>query len=128
MALLVDQTVLCFLSNHLLAACEPDGLQGEYGRNLGNRPPGDVARIAEFFNDAATWLNRPASLLALPTEDDDLDQAVYLICCHSVPLDRSRPAKSSIRDLFSFHYDLDTGKPPANGDLLPDSKCFAVPS
>lgn len=114
---LVDETVLCFYRTDLLADRQNrTAFKAKYGRELAKPTTWqDVARIAEFFHDKPRpGLSRPCpSLPALPTDDDGLDRAFYLVAApfvrQSVKEDANQ--KVSMRDLFSFHYDVGTGKP-----------------
>jgi multiple sugar transport system substrate-binding protein len=114
---LVDQTVICFYRADLFAdPAHRSAFKAKYGRELGKPTTWqDVVRIAEYFNGKPRpGLNRPcASLSSLPTDDDGLDRAFYLAAAPFVRRSIKEDAnqKVSIRDLFSFHYDLETGKP-----------------
>jgi multiple sugar transport system substrate-binding protein len=114
---LVGQTVLCFYRTDLLADRQNrEAFKAKHGREL-TKPATwqDVERIAEFFHDKPRpGLGRPcASLTALPADDDGLDQAFYLTVAPFVrrTIKEDVNEKISLRDLFSFHYDLVSGKP-----------------
>ncbi len=114
---LADEAMLCFYRTDLLT--DPKNLaafKAKFGRDL-TAPTSwqDVERIAEFFHGKPrSGLDRPcASLTALPKDDDGLDRLYYLIAAPFVrqAMNEFKVTKTSRRELFSFHYDVETGKP-----------------
>jgi multiple sugar transport system substrate-binding protein len=114
---LVDEAVFCLYRNDLLT--DPSArsqFKAKFGRELTSPATWqDILRIAEFFQGKPRpGIERPcASLPPLPKDDNSLDRMFYLVAApfvrHAVREDRMSTA--SPRNLFSFHYDLDTGKP-----------------
>ncbi|HEV8059410.1 MAG TPA: hypothetical protein VGP68_06040 [Gemmataceae bacterium] len=114
---LADEAMLCFYRTDLLS--DPKNrtdFKAKYGREL-TAPATwqDIERIAEFFQGKLRpGLDRAcSSLTALPKDDDGLDRLYYLIAAPFVrqAMNEYKVTKTSPRELFSFHYDVDTGKP-----------------
>ena len=114
---LADDPTFCFWRTDLLA--DPKN-RAEFKTRFGHdlTPPTtwqDVERIAQFFHGKPRpGLERPcASLTALPKDDDGLDRAFYLVAAPFVrkAIREDHLGKTSPRSLFSFHYDVETGKP-----------------
>jgi multiple sugar transport system substrate-binding protein len=114
---LADEPIFCFWRTDLLSDVKNRAaFKAKFGRDL--TPPAtwqDVERIAQFFQgQPRPGLARPcASLTALPKDDDGLDRAFYLIAAPFVrqAIREDHVADTSPRLLFSFHYDVETGKP-----------------
>jgi multiple sugar transport system substrate-binding protein len=103
---------LCFYRADLFRAPEHRAaFQKKYGREPAAPATWEeFADLAEYFRGAQ---GRP-SLPPLPAGDDDLDQEFYAV---AVPL--CRPAVRDVEskpgeDVFSFHFQLDTGVPWIN--------------
>jgi ABC-type glycerol-3-phosphate transport system substrate-binding protein len=114
---LADEAMVCCYRSDLLADERyRTEFKAKYGREL--VPPAtwqDITRIAEFFqNKPRPGIDRACpSLPPLPKDDDRLDRMFYLAAAPFVrqAVLEDRMASASPRNLFSFHYDLDTGKP-----------------
>jgi multiple sugar transport system substrate-binding protein len=107
--------LLCFYRQDLFQdTAHRDAFKRKYSRDLG--PPAtweQFLQIAEYFhNQLRPGINRRCpSLPPLPDNPDDLDELFY---CVAVPSARRAvreddPHPPSTVELFSFHYDLETG-------------------
>ncbi len=111
-----EAMVCCYRSDVLAEERNRSEFKARFGREL--TPPAtwqDITRIAEFFhNKPRPGIDRAcASLPPLPKDDDGLDRMYYLAAAPFVrqAVNEDRMAGASPRNLFSFHYDLDSGKP-----------------
>jgi multiple sugar transport system substrate-binding protein len=119
---LADEAMLCYFRSDLLAdESNRKTFQAKFGRPLSAPATWqDVQRIAEFFhNKPRPGISSPCpSLPPLPRDDDGLDRMYYLAAAPFVrqAVREDRMSTASPRKLFSFHYDLDTGKPLLHTD------------
>jgi multiple sugar transport system substrate-binding protein len=112
---LLGESPLCFYRTDLL----DDPAAGEEFRKQTGKPLTppttweDFARVAEFFRGRKTAGLAETPLPPLPDDPEALDRLFYQTAAPFVRLgDLGKPAeKADDADLFSFHYDLKTGKP-----------------
>jgi multiple sugar transport system substrate-binding protein len=112
---LLGESPLCFFRTDLL---DDPATKEEFRKQTGKAlaPPvtwEDVARIAEFFRGRKATGLGDTSLPPLPSDPESLDRMYYQTATPFVRLDDrgKRTEKADDADLFSFHYDLKTGKP-----------------
>ena len=114
---LADEPTFCFWRTDLFADAKNQAeFKTKYGHDLAAPATWqEVERIAQFFHGKPRpGLARPcASLPALPKDDDGLDRAFYLVAAPLVrkAIREDQMGKTSFKLLFSFHYDIETGKP-----------------
>lgn len=117
---LLGDGLLCFYRDDLLQdPAHREAYRKQHGRDLA--PPetwDDFAAIAAYFHDQKRpGLDRPcAALPPLPASDDDLDRQFFTpaasVVRRAVGGDQAKPPAA---ELFSFHYDFETGQPRVAG-------------
>jgi ABC-type glycerol-3-phosphate transport system substrate-binding protein len=119
--LLGESPLCCYRSDLLKSPTHQDALRKLLGRDLDAPATWEqFAQLAEYFRRHGPD-DRPApSLPPLPRGDDDLDRLFYTVAAgfarRAVPSDEPVPSDEAGRarhqdDVFSFHYDLKTGRP-----------------
>jgi multiple sugar transport system substrate-binding protein len=109
--LLGEAPVCCYRKDWLEDAAARAAFRRQHDRDLG--PPASweqFAQVAEFF----TARSGAPSLPPLPADDAALDRLFYDVAApyarRAVPVDEPQ-ARSHAEEIFSFHYDLNTGRP-----------------
>lgn len=112
---LLGESPLCFYRTDLLS--DPGHRQDYHNQHQRQLEPPetwqDFLRIAEFFKGRAAAGLDDSSLPPLPTSDEALDRLFYQTAAPFVrrAIYEAPAVKPSDADLFSFHYDLTSGKP-----------------
>lgn len=111
---LLGESPLCFYRTDLLGdAAAAEEFRKQFGKALA--PPAtweDFARIAEFFRGRKAAGLGEASLPPLPADPEALDRLFYQAAAPYVrPAEAGRAGEKEDADLFSFHYDLQSGRP-----------------
>jgi multiple sugar transport system substrate-binding protein len=116
---ILGDALVCYYREDLLQdAGHREAFKGKFGRDLA--PPRtweEFADLAEFFH-GRDWTGgkTPAfSLPPLPKDDDGLDREFFAVAaCFARRAVREDEKSSPGTELFSFHYELDTGIPRIN--------------
>src|SRR6185437_4076999 len=112
---LVGESPLCCYRRDLLEnPAHKTAFREKFGRELTAPATWEqFAQIAEYFQQKAKGQSEP-SLPPLPRDVADLDRLFYTVAAgfarRAVPADEARRADHQ-DDMFSFHYDLKTGRP-----------------
>src|SRR6185437_11036540 len=112
---LVGESPLCCYRRDLLEnPAHKTAFREKFGRELTAPATWEqFAQIAEYFQQKAKGQSEP-SLPPLPRDAADLDRLFYTVAAafarRAVPADEARRADHQ-DDMFSFHYDLKTGRP-----------------
>jgi multiple sugar transport system substrate-binding protein len=114
---LIGDASLCFYRADLLSdRGNQSAFTAKYGRPLtAPRTWEDFALVAEFFHgQKRPGIDKPSpSLPPLPTSDEDLEREFYVIAASFArrAAREDEPQPPPRRELFSFHYDLESGDP-----------------
>ncbi len=113
--LLGESPLCCYRADLLKAPAHQAALRKLFGRDLDG--PADweqYAQLAEYFRDHGVAGRSGPSLPPLPRADADLDRLFYTVAAgfarRAVRDDEERDTYRS-DDVFSFHYDLQSGQP-----------------
>ncbi|MGH7172799.1 MAG: ABC transporter substrate-binding protein [Gemmataceae bacterium] len=110
-----EAPLCCYRADLLNAAAHQAVLRKLFGRVLdGPATWEQFAQLAEYFRDHRVEGRSHPSLPPWPASDAGLDRLFYTVAAafarRAVPSDEARrPDREN--DLFSFHYDLNTGQP-----------------
>jgi multiple sugar transport system substrate-binding protein len=119
---LVGESLLCcYRADWFQDAAVQSAFAKQFGRKLDAPATWEqFAWLAEYFRAHAPSASGPAgdrvSLPSLPRSDTDLDRLFYTVAAgfarRAVPADMGRRGNAQNEDdVFSFHYDLKTGRP-----------------
>jgi multiple sugar transport system substrate-binding protein len=113
--LLGESDVCCYRTDLFDDPAHRAAFRAKYQRDLG--PPTtweQLADLAEFFREHGPDGKASPSLPPLPADDADLDRLFYTVAANfarrAAPSDAEGSA-NRLDELFSFHYDLETGRP-----------------
>ncbi len=109
--LLGEAPLCCYRSDLLADSAARDAFRKQHGRDLAAPATWEqFAQIAEFF----TARRGSPSLPPLPQQDAALDRLFYQVAAsyahQAVTVDETQ-RRSREEEIFSFHYDLQTGRP-----------------
>lgn len=110
-----EAPVCCYRADLLKAPAHQSTLRRLLGRDLdGPATWEQFAQLAEYFRDKGVAGQPGPSLPPLPRADAGLDRLFYTVAAafarRAVGNDEDAPAHAT-DDLFSFHYDFQTGQP-----------------
>jgi ABC-type glycerol-3-phosphate transport system substrate-binding protein len=110
--LLGEGLVCCYRADWFADPAARSAFRHKYGRDLGAPATWEeLAQAAAFFRDRAG----APSLPPLPSDNRALDRLFYTAAaCYArraVPMEEKGQADERLDEIFSFHYDLKTGKP-----------------